>query len=52
MGRFAAVVFPQYLVLGQIMSRMPAPIAAMILAISGFFLGCYAAFFAAGYRFF
>lgn len=52
MGRFAAVVFPQYLVMGQIFTRISAPIAAALLAICGFFLGCYSALFAAGYRFF
>jgi hypothetical protein len=52
MGRFASVAFPIYLVLGQILSRLPVLVAGSCLAISGFFLGAYAALFAAWYRFF
>jgi len=52
MGRFTAVVFPIYLVLGQLLSRIPAPLAAALLAISAFFLGTYAALFASWHRFF
>lgn len=52
MGRFTAVVLPIYLVLGQLLARLPAPIAATLLALSGFFLGTYAALFAAWYRIF
>jgi len=52
MGRFAAAVIPMYLVLGQILARLPAPVAALLAGLSGFFLGVYAALFAAWYRFF
>jgi hypothetical protein len=52
MGRFAAVAFPAYLVLGHILARMPGPAAALVLAISGFWMGIYAALFAAWYRVF
>lgn len=51
MGRFAAVAFPVYIVLGQILVRLPAGFVAALLALSGFFLGAYAALFAAGYWF-
>jgi hypothetical protein len=52
MGRFASVAFPMYLVLGHIFARLPALVAACLLGVSGFFLGAYAALFAAWYRFF
>lgn len=51
-ARFAAVVFPVYLVLGQLLQRMPAPLAAALLAISGLFLAVYSAMFASWYWFF
>ncbi|HEV3258760.1 MAG TPA: mannosyltransferase family protein [Gemmataceae bacterium] len=51
MGRYAAVAFPIYLVLGQLLGCMPAPVAAGVLAVSGFLMGAYAALFAAGYFF-
>jgi hypothetical protein len=51
-ARFAAVVFPFYLVLGQLLARAPAPLSAAVLAIFAFFLGTYSALFAAWYRFF
>ena len=46
MGRYAAVVFPVYLVAGQILARMPAPAAVSVLAFSGFWMCIYAALFA------
>jgi hypothetical protein len=52
MGRFASAAFPVYLVLGVLLTRAPAPLAAAVLALSGFLLGVYAALFAAEYRFF
>ncbi len=33
MGRFAGVVFPIYMVVGQMLARVPAPVAAMLLGI-------------------
>jgi hypothetical protein len=47
MGRFAAVAWPVYLLLGLGLQRLPAPLAAALLAISGFFMGTYAALYAA-----
>lgn len=51
-GRFAAVVFPAYLVAGQLLQRFPRVVAWIILGTSGFFLAAYAALYAAGYPFF
>ncbi len=48
-ARYAAVVFPVYLVLGQLLSRCPAPLAAVLLAISGVFLAVYSALFVSWY---
>jgi hypothetical protein len=50
-ARFAAVVFPAYIVLGQLLARMFPAVAASLLALSGLLLGIYAALFAAGYPF-
>jgi hypothetical protein len=52
MGRFTAVVVPMYLVLGRLLARLPAPLAAALLCLSGFFLAAYAALFAAWHRVF
>jgi hypothetical protein len=49
-GRFAAVAFPVYLVLGRLMARAPAPLVAAGCVLSGFLLAVYAALFAAGYQ--
>ncbi len=51
-GRYAAAVFPVYLVVGQLLTRLPAPYATGILVLSGFFMGSYAALFSAGFPFF
>jgi hypothetical protein len=48
-GRFMAAVFPIYLVLGHILSRIPGPFAAMILCFLALLLAAYSAHFAAGY---
>jgi hypothetical protein len=50
-GRFAAVVFPMYIVLGHLLARMPTAVAVSLLAFSGLMMGIYAALFAAGYPF-
>jgi hypothetical protein len=50
-ARFAAVVFPAYIVLGHLLARMPLVIAGALLALSGLFMGLFAALFAAGYPF-
>jgi hypothetical protein len=51
-ARFAAAVVPVYLVAGQLLHRMPRPLAQALIGLCGFFLGAYAALFAAGYRLF
>jgi hypothetical protein len=51
-GRFAAVAVPAYLVAGQLLSRLPNSLAQALIGLCGFFLGTYAALFAAGYRYF
>jgi hypothetical protein len=48
MGRFVAVVPPVYLVLANILARVPSPMAAAGLAVFSFFLAIYAAQFAVG----
>jgi hypothetical protein len=52
MGRFAAVAFPLYIVMGQLLARLPLAVAGALLAVSSFFMGAYAALFAAGYPLF
>jgi hypothetical protein len=49
-GRFAAVAFPVYLVLGRLLARMPPALAGLLCALAGLVLAVYAALFAAGYR--
>ena len=48
-GRYAAVVFPIYLVLGHLLHRAPPPLAAALLAISGLILAIYSAMFVSWY---
>lgn len=48
-GRFVAVVFPIYLVLGGLLARSPLVARIVILALFAFYLGGYSALFAAGY---
>ncbi|MGO9110251.1 MAG: mannosyltransferase family protein [Thermoguttaceae bacterium] len=48
-GRFVAAVFPMYLVLGNILDRVPRPCANAIFALLGTYLAIYSAMLAAGY---
>lgn len=48
-ARYAAAVFPVYLVLGQLLTRLSPGMAAAALSMSGFMLGVYAALFAGRY---
>jgi hypothetical protein len=48
-ARFAAVSIPTYLVLGNLLVRIPPIVSVAILALLGFLLGCYTAFFASGH---
>jgi len=52
MARFTSVAFPIYLVFGNLLWRLPAPLAAGLLALSSVLLAVYAALFAASYPFF
>jgi hypothetical protein len=50
-ARFSAVVLPGYLVLGQILWRIPGPLSAALLAFCAFLLGAYAGMFVAWHNF-
>jgi hypothetical protein len=45
-ARFAAAVFPVYLVLGRLLACMPASVAGSLLGVSAFYLGAFSALFA------
>lgn len=49
MGRFVGAMLPLHLVLGNVLARLPAPLAALLLTLSGALMAAYAALFAAGY---
>ncbi|HET6880344.1 MAG TPA: hypothetical protein VFI31_09325 [Pirellulales bacterium] len=49
MGRFTAVAFPIYLVMGALLRRLPPSLLAGIAALSGFLLAAYTALYAARY---
>lgn len=51
-GRFTSVVFPIYIVMGHLLSRLPPQIACLVLAGCGFMLGIYSALFASLHRFY
>lgn len=51
-ARYASSVFPAYLVLGQILSRLPGPLAAVLLAMSAVMLAFYTAMFVSWYWFY
>jgi hypothetical protein len=48
-GRFMAVVFPMYIVMGELLRRIPAPWQSLIIAPAAVLMAIYAALFAAGY---
>jgi hypothetical protein len=48
-ARFATIVFPIYIVLGQILARVPWWAAIIYFALSGMYLAIYAAMWAAGH---
>ena len=52
MGRFAAVAFPIYVVVGNLLFRLPQCVTIAFLVLCGLLMGGYAALFAAGYAFF
>jgi hypothetical protein len=51
-GRFAAVVIPNYLVLGRLLAAAPAPVAAVAVSLSACLLAFWTALYTAGYPFF
>jgi hypothetical protein len=51
-ARFAAVVIPQYFVLGRLLTMLPPAIAGCLCGLMGLMLGLWTALFVAGYRFF
>ncbi|MEZ6121809.1 MAG: mannosyltransferase family protein [Planctomycetaceae bacterium] len=51
-ARYASVVYPVYIILGQILSRIPSPIAAMLCACSAVVLAAYSAMFCSWYFFY
>lgn len=50
-ARYALAAFPAYLVLGRLLAALLSGYAAMVLALSGFLLGTYAALFAGWFLF-
>ncbi len=42
-ARFAAVIFPVYVVLGEVLNRLPLLVSVALLGISSFFLGAFSA---------
>jgi hypothetical protein len=51
-GRFCAVAFPVYIVLGKVLGRMPNHVGILLLTISSFLLNVYSGLFAKGYQLF
>lgn len=51
-ARFASVVAPMYLVLGQILVRLPGPVVAIVAALSATMLALYTALFVNWYWFY
>ncbi|MGH7128632.1 MAG: hypothetical protein ACREIV_08675, partial [Planctomycetaceae bacterium] len=47
--RFAAVVFPAYVVIGHLLCRSPRWAACLFLGVCGVLMGLYTVLFAAGY---
>jgi hypothetical protein len=50
-ARYALVAFPAYVVLGRLLAALPPSYATVILALSGFLLGIYAALFAGWFEY-
>jgi hypothetical protein len=49
-GRYAAVAYPAYVVLGEYLARAPPTIRWALVTLSAGWMACYAALFAAGFR--
>jgi hypothetical protein len=50
-ARFALAAFPAYAVMGRLLAALPLLYSAVVLAVSGFLLGIYAALFAGWFLF-
>lgn len=48
-GRFAAVAFPSYIVLGRVSFCLPSAVRAVLFAIAAFIMGAYSSLFSARY---
>jgi hypothetical protein len=48
-GRFAAVAFPVYFVLGHLLVKVPSPWNIAVVVPFAFLMAAYAALFASGY---
>jgi hypothetical protein len=51
-ARYASVIFPVYMVMGQILTRLPGPLVGMLCAISGVMLAINSALFVSWYWFY
>jgi hypothetical protein len=51
-ARFAASVFPAYLVLGNLLACLPRSLAVATLGVSAFYMGIFSALFGAWHRVF
>ncbi|HEX2974132.1 MAG TPA: mannosyltransferase family protein [Tepidisphaeraceae bacterium] len=51
-ARYASVVFPAYIVMGHLLSRLPKLVSGYLLFCSGLLMGAYAALFSLWYFFF
>ncbi len=51
-SRYASVIFPTYIVLGKILSRLPASLATILCTTSGLLLGLYTAMFVSWHWFY
>lgn len=51
-ARYASVVFPAYMTLGQLLARLPAPATAALAALSACLLAAYSALFVSWYWFY
>jgi hypothetical protein len=48
-GRFVAAAFPMYIVMGELLRRIPQPWSTLVVAPCAFLMGVYSALFAAGF---
>jgi hypothetical protein len=48
-GRYASVVFPQYIVIGHLLARLPTWLSAVLIVVSGGVLATYSAMFTSWY---